>query len=323
MSATALNTIVLPQYAFERNMPTLLRRLGECNKAPQIVFDFKNVRYFIPGAIVTIMATIKGWQAAGKQLFFLNHQTNPAFRYLQRINFFKTAGLDLPEDFIRAPGSPDFIPLRELSPQVQDIGPIATKMASCIAPEHEGGEVFRLLEYASGEAMLNCKQHSKGRGFVAAQYAQKRDLARIAVADCGRGIVASFRDNNSPHYHPGMTDLEGLELALKPYVSSTSHVIRTPYSAGSPNFGVGLYMLRSLMTASLGYMFLASGNSWFLQDGTKAAVLKTMPAELAFQGTVCSVAFQRGQIDDFQRMLAEARAGLGLRIDKRAAKFFQ
>src|SRR5438132_9270033 len=95
-------TILLPRYVFERNMPTLLHRLGECNNATKIVFDFKNVRYFIPGGIVVIMAAIKRWQADNKKLYFLNHATNKAFRYLQRINFFEEAGLHLSEDFKRS-----------------------------------------------------------------------------------------------------------------------------------------------------------------------------------------------------------------------------
>jgi hypothetical protein len=315
-------TILVPKYGFERNLPELLRRLGDGNDADQVVFDFKNTTYLTPGAIVAIMAKIKGWFGEGKELFFANHKQCPAFRYLQRINFFDEAGLKLPEAFVRRRGSPDFIPLRELSPNIQDIGPIATRMAKCIAPTHLEEEVFRLLEYASSEAMLNCKQHSRGRGFVAAQYAERHDFARIAVADCGRGILASFRENESPHYKEDMTDSDGLKLALRPEVSSTSHFVRTPYSSGSPNFGVGLTMLRSLMEASFGYMFLASGRSWFLQDGTEPAVMGNMSRARSFQGTICAVAFQRAQVDDFQKMLAEARAGLGLRIDERVAKVF-
>ena len=172
---------------------------------------------------------------------------------------------------------------------------------------------------ASGEAMLNCKQHSRGRGFVAAQYAQKRDLARIAVGDCGRGILASFRENDSPHYREGMTDKDSLALALRPYVSSTTH-LRSPYTLGSPNFGVGLHMLRSLMTASHGYMFLASGESWFYQDGTESALIGKLKRGCEFKGTICSVAFQRGQIDDYQRMLSDARATLPLRINEQVAR---
>ncbi|HZS19221.1 MAG TPA: hypothetical protein VFA51_14935 [Candidatus Udaeobacter sp.] len=315
-------TIRLPQYIFEQNMPGLLRRLGEANKAAEIYIDFKNVTYFTPGAIVAVTANVYGWHANGKKLFFVNHTRCTAFKYLQRINFFDKVGLKLPEEFIRKADSKDFIPLQELSPRTQDIAPIATRMAACIAPKHIDEEVFKLLQYASSEAMLNCKQHSRGRGFVAAQYAQKHDFARIAVADCGRGILASFRENESPHYREGMTDRDGLELALQPNVSSTTHLARTPYSAGSPNFGVGLNMLRALMEASIGYMFLASGTSWFLQNGTNPGVIRIVKPEFSFQGTICAVAFQRGQVDDFQRMLAEARAGLGLRINKQASKIF-
>lgn len=131
-------------------------------------------------------------------MYFENHQQNSAFRYLQRIDFFKTVGLNPPENFKRNSDSPDFIPIREISSEIKDVSPIATRMAKCVAPSSsKGSGVFQLVEYAAGEAMLNCKQHSNGRGFVAAQYAAKRDLARTAVGDSGIGVLASFRDKAS------------------------------------------------------------------------------------------------------------------------------
>src|SRR5437763_163727 len=107
--------VTLPGFIFEKNLPTLLNRLGAANGEQKVIFDFEKVRYFIPGAIVTICAKIKGWHREGKDLYFRNHKKNAAFKYLQRINFFTTVGLDLPEEFVRKPGSPDFIPLRELT----------------------------------------------------------------------------------------------------------------------------------------------------------------------------------------------------------------
>ena len=79
-------------------------------------------------------------------------------------------------------------------------------------------------------------------------------------------------------------------------------------------------MLRSLMSASHGYMFLASGESWFYQDGTESAVIGKLKRGCEFKGTICSVAFQRGQIDDYQRMLSDARATLPLRINEQVAR---
>jgi len=66
--------LTLPRYIFERNMPGLLRRLGDANDADEVYVDFKNVTYFTPGAIAAITAKVCRWHAQGKSLFFLNHK---------------------------------------------------------------------------------------------------------------------------------------------------------------------------------------------------------------------------------------------------------
>lgn len=306
--------ISLPSHVFEGQMAKLLDLLGRGNMADSVILDFAWVKYYIPGAIVAIIARIKKWILSGTRVELVNHEKSDAFRYLQRLDVFKNLGLDLPEDFTRH-GSSDFVPVIEISHETVDVSPIATRLAQCITPGDNAREVSQLLSFASSEAMLNCKQHSCASGYVTGQYAARRDFARIAIADFGRGILASFRDNDSPHYYDGMTDLDALKRAIEPEVSSTTHFLPGPYSQGSPNRGIGLSMMRALMGQACGWMFLASGQAWFLQDGNKSPAWGLFSEGQSYPGMICSVAFQRGQVDDYQRMLCDARISLGLQPD--------
>ncbi|MEO6053339.1 MAG: hypothetical protein ABIP97_04935, partial [Chthoniobacterales bacterium] len=200
----------------------------------------------------------------------------------------------------------------------QDVAPVASRVAGCVDPCR--GEAFRLLEFASSEAILNARQHSGGAGFVSAQYAPKKELARIGVADCGIGIRASFQRNESPFYKKGMTELDALLLALKPEVSSTTH-LRTAYGS-SPNKGVGLSMMLNLMSQSLGYMCLISGEAWWYKEGQDQAKYGVFRNGKRFEGTICAIAFQRGQIDNYFEMLERARNELKLKSDKPVGNIF-
>ena len=273
----------LPRFVFEDGLPGYIGTLLAVGDAPAITLDFERIKYFIPGAIVATLAQVRHWRGRGQKVAFVNHDTNPVCGYLQRIDFFKHVGFELPEPGTRHDAAGRFVPIEEISETAGRPEDIASKMAECVSP---GGylcnEPYQLVQYAGGEIVTNCKQHAHGAGFVSAQYVKGKDLARLAIADCGRGIRRSFEENNSPHFHPAMTDAEAIDAALKPLVSSTTH-LRHLYGA-SPNKGVGLSMVRELMQESLGHLLLISGRSWWWQDGRKPPRRGEFPGERSFQG---------------------------------------
>jgi hypothetical protein len=317
-TAMSAALIRLPRYAFESNLHKLIAILGFGDDRQFIQIDFQAVQYYIPCAILAIVAKIKWWESLGKKWEFINFQQNPASRYFQRMDFCAVLGWELEEKFSRHPDSDDFVPIARVPPIYQDVAPVATRLASCIDPCK--GEAFRLLEYASSEAILNARQHAGGQGFVSGQYSPTKEIARMGVADCGIGIRNSFKFNLSPHYRDGMSELEALLLALRPEVSSTSH-LRNMYGR-SPNRGVGLSMMRELMSQTLGFMSLISGDSWWCQEGRKSPRAGVLPYGKRFAGTVCGVAFRRDQIDNWFDMLKQARIALGLQPPENMDRLF-
>ena len=302
-------TIKLPTYVFENNIAYLVGVLFEGEKAKTIRLDFSSVRYYIPAGVTLILSALRRWIDEGKKVIAENYEKNAAFAYLQRIDFFKILGLELPETFQRH-DSEDFMPLQEIQSQTANVAEISSRVAKCLMPTQDDKDCFQLLEYSCGEIINNCKQHSGGVGYISAQYALHQDFARIAIADDGIGILESFRQNDSPYYKDGMIDAEALELALKPEVSSTSH--RRSIYGKSQNRGMGLPMIKAFMEQCDGIMFIASGKAYFLQHGNRSPYKVLFRNDTQVQGTIFSVAFCRGKMDKFLTMRRRAYQELGL-----------
>ena len=315
------HVIRLPSFVFDRNLPGYIGTLLAAGDASEIVIDFERIKHFIPGALVATLAQVKDWRGKGKKVVFRNHRSNPVCGYLQRIDFFKQVGMELPETGKRQDATGRFVPIEEITETAGTPEKIASKMAECVSPGgYFGNEPYQLVQYAAGEIVTNCKQHAHGAGFVSAQYSPKQDFARLAIGDCGRGIRRSFEENNSPHFRSGMDDAEAIEVALRPLVSSTTHLAHL-YGV-SPNKGVGLSIVRELIQESLGHMLLISGQCWWWQDGRKPPVFGRFQNDRSFQGTACALAFKRDEILNYGEMLRSAKSTLGLTAPKPPASLF-
>jgi hypothetical protein len=312
------NVLTLPKWVFEEHLLHLVAKLAQADSQANPVVDFGQVKYYIPAGIVAVASRLRKWSDQGKK-FSLEGLENPVMQYFHRMNFFASMGLNIPESFQRHE-SANFVPLNEVSEKSGKTEELAVAMAKCISPNQEPDDIFRIIEYASSEIILNCKQHSKGVGFISAQYAQKHDFARIAIADNGIGILESFKSTESPHYRPGMTDASAIQLSIQPEVSSKTH-LKHPYGH-SPNRGVGLSMLQQLVHQTFGFMIVVSGRGVLFQDGRKPPIIRTLPEDANFTGTLCSAAFKRKEVDNYGQMLKEARIALGLQPPEDTAKLF-
>ena len=229
-----MTTISLPAYAYEPDLPGLLDGLGAGDVAEEIVLDFSAVVFWSPGALVLLLAKIQFWHGKGKRIVFHSCKECPAFRYLQRINFFAVCGLQMAEDFRRHDAGSRFVELRRIGEQGSAyVAELSTDIAHCISPDAanvddpEQSGLFDVIEYSVSELALNVNQHAKAPGFAMAQYTPRTDLVRVAIADHGIGVLRSFTENGSPVCKPGWTDADAIATALQPKVSSKLH-LRSP-----------------------------------------------------------------------------------------------
>lgn len=308
-----MRTIRLPRMTFENNLPRLLSEFAVADgEDDAVALDFGHVEYWIPAAIVFACSAVNRWREQGREVTFENIQRCRALGYFQRIDFFERAGLRIPENFSRHDPGNSFVEIRQIQPGPARLAdPLATSLAECLASSKDRmNDVLRFAEYAIGEVVANCQQHALKPGFAAAQHSPKSECSRVGVADYGIGIRESFRRTGSPHLEGGMTDAEVLEMAMRPWVSSKTHLPKGPYGE-SANRGVGLKMIRHMVENSLGELFIASGTAWRLYK-VNGANQGTLPGGSPIPGTVVSISFHHAQIHDFPGMIAAAQAHVGL-----------
>lgn len=310
-----MTTITLPAHAYEPELPDLLDRLGAGDEANEISVDFLPVTFWTPGALVLLLAKTHYWLGQKKKVVFSNCKTSPAFRYLQRINFFSQCGIELPEDFRRHDAGRRFVELRRVGGEGSaSVEELSTDVAYCLFPDAdvedpEQSGLFDLLQYSVSELANNTKQHARAPGFATAQYMARTDLIRVAIANSGIGVLRTFSESGSPLWKPELTDAGAIALALQPKVSSKSHL--TTAWGESINAGVGLTLLKEFCLLTGGHFFIASGNGVCFQLAGDES-LKQKSLQSSFQGTVCALSFTRATIRNFPELLHKAKLSVGL-----------
>lgn len=321
-----MTTIPLLAYAYEEHLSDLLEALGAGDGGDEIALDFEPVSFWTPGALVLLLAKTHHWLSRGKKVVFHNCKTCPAFRYLQRINFFSQCGIRLPEDFRRRDAGSRFVELRRIGGEgSSNVAELSTDIAYCLFPDAdvddpEQSGLFDLLQYSVSELANNTIQHAKASGFATAQYTARTDLIGVAIADSGIGVLQSFADMGSPHWKPELTDAEAIALALQPRISSKSHL--TSAWGESINAGVGLTLLKEFCTLTGGHFFMASGTgTCFQRAGHNSLRQSTLQSN--YRGTVCTLSFTREKIRNFAELLNKAKQEVGLLPrDKDFGKYF-
>jgi hypothetical protein len=310
-------TIPLPPRVSAHELPSFVELLGWGNTQGKVALDFDGVMFLTPGAIAALVTKVHRWLNDGKKVVFTNHPRCSAFQYLQRINVFKECGIPAPESFRRRDPSGRFVELAKIGGDGPSIESLSTEAACCIAPDLASAEVdvsgpFDCVQYSISEMISNVRQHSGRYGFITAQYLPHNDFTRLAIADCGRGILESFRETASPHWYDQMDDVAAIRTALRPRVSSRSHMSGGWGDSANPvNAGVGLTLLRELASIVGGDFLVLSGNG--------AATLQTCgqfaDSSRFYQGVVCEMGFPRAKVTNFFTLLSEAKQRVGLLTD--------
>jgi len=306
-----MGTLLIPRSVYENRLPAFLELLGKYPDDQQIDVDWAENKTLIPGAMVALLCAIAGWNQQGKRVQFLNLKQCPALTYIQRMNFLQQCGIDIPEEFTRRDGTGRFVEITRIGRGGEiNPGPLATKVAECIVPDlanavdPEKTGPLDCIEFSISELATNVVQHSRGHGYVFAQYSPHTDMVRIGIADCGIGVQASFEVSGSPHWQPGMSDLEAIEKAITPRVSSKNHIVGA-WNSGPVNAGVGLTLLKELTIQVQGSFLICSGHGIYSLSGTSK-----MQGE--FNGTLCAMALKRSATRDFVGLLQEAKQRAGL-----------
>lgn len=316
----------LPAVVYDSGLPFLLNALGSyaAQTPPDrlLALDMQHVRFYTSGAIASLLATICHWKKQGREVLLQNTEISQAFPYWQRMDFFRHCGMVFPETNIRRDSKGRFVSIRRISGSDQGrVDFIAQEAAACLFPEQaeldDPGQTgpFDLVAYATTELINNVLQHARADGFILAQAYPKQNVVRLAIADCGIGIRGSFEENQPPFWDNTWNDLEAVQLALRPKISSKTHVL-CAWDMGAVNAGVGLSIVKELAHDTDGIFTLASHTGFYQGNHFEQ---NTYPTELtlpvAFPGTLCAIQVSKPRLITNQQLLMQAKERLHL-LDK-------
>lgn len=295
----------------DENISQLFEILSPGNDATEIVLDIASLGFIEVGPLALILGFVRCWSNNEKSIRFRLRDDERKYTYLQRIDFFSSCGLSLKESFNRQSPNNRFVPFKlidNVSGSLAD--DLGTEIADCITPNESSKDFeftdqapedgyYEAVAYSVTELVKNVQQHSKGCGYIVAQYYPSSGLTKIAIIDNGIGIARSFKEANSPHYSKISNDLDALKLAVSPEVSSKTH-FSDPYSKGHENAGVGLTLLSKLALSSCGSFTLLSGKAMLNDENG-------LNFERGFDGTFACFSFSREKLEHFQALLESVK----------------
>lgn len=283
--------------------------LGACNHLPEVCIDLSRVRFFELIPMTLLLGKLMGWVKAGKTV----HVTNPdgcrCGPYMQRMNFFSQCGVKFAEEFTRQAPRGRFLEFKAINPgSTAQATNIATSVADVLAPDqvdstdYDSMGFYDSIEYSVSELVLNVVQHSRGRGYIGAQYYGFRDEVQVAISDTGIGIRESFVSAGSPMVSRMQCDADALKIALENGVSCTAHMPDALKGEGQ-NAGVGLTFLSELARTTGGSFMLLSGEAANINDN-----LSSLGTDSRYDGTFTAFSFPRSKLDGFYAAMESVKA---------------
>jgi anti-sigma regulatory factor (Ser/Thr protein kinase) len=202
-----------------------------------------------------------------------------------------------------------FIPIT----QIRTSGELSTFITEMIPLLHLQKEQAETIGYIVSELVSNVIEHSRSKdgGIVCAQYYKKSNSIRIGVADTGVGIKSTIIRS-----HPAKTDLDAIQLALRPGVTGTTW----KEGGTEQNAGAGLFFIKSIANVNRDFFVIYSGNGFYKllkkASSTNGLTLHGDPfqdrhskiGDLPYwQGTVVGVDITLDQTKEFSLLLRAIR----------------
>ena len=298
-------TLLLPSQINANGLLPFLALLGKpLAEGEEIVLDFSELRRVTPAGLVALAATVVRWRREHHAVTFQGLKVCAILGYLQRMDLFKTCGIELKESFQRHEAKGRFVPVRFIDHQIDSMG---TDLAGCVAPGgedygHPLSHLYDLSWYVLTETANNVRQHSHGLGYVSAQVNRTEGFVRLALADNGCGILKSFQDVGFK-WSKRMSDAEAIYKALEPTVSSK----------GSPtNEGVGLTLVAGLVRQTKGWLMIVSGQGILQITNDPRPKTMNLPENARYQGTLVVMTFRQQNVLDYATLLHAAKIEAGL-----------
>ncbi len=294
--------IEFPDRFEERDIDKVLSRVSACPAGEPLCFDLSDVAWATPSLMTFVPAFGLSLAESGREVFLRVDESKNVFRYLQRMDFFKSCGIKTIESFKRHDPGCGFVTVQRVGSSAR-ASKADDKLARDLAKNVHGADevtTLPLLEYCFGELINNVVQHAMADGFVCGQYYPLKDMVHLSITDSGVGIRTSLVQN--PKYLAIGTDEEAIRLALEPNVTGRAP-LSTPYEEVQ-NAGNGLFFLSEYAVITRGMLTIYSGDCLIrlTQEG------RIYPRKVQeYQGTIVGLRFSRKNVYNYLDMLGEVQ----------------
>ncbi len=208
------------------NAPQWLARLEPLWAAPtaprRVHVDLGGVTFIWPSAIALLASAILRLRQlhAGTPPTLSRPRSNSVDTYLNRIGFYELVGQPVAYPWRRHDPGGRFLPVvqakteREGEENVREVLEILRQNLEAV------GAIYDALQYALLEVVNNVFHHARSptHAVLCAQSYPRQQRVELAVADTGRGIPASLRDNPALR-GKFRTAAEAVRLAVQPRVT--------------------------------------------------------------------------------------------------------
>lgn len=181
--------------------------------------------------------------------------------YLQRMDFFRTIGVELPERFERHEETGRFVPVREVT-SGQEVHEVAAQIVETLRVGDT--QAALVLRHCVGEVIDNVFVHASSptNATVCAQHFPNALRTQVGIVDTGVGFLESFKACER-FARLSLSDRDAITLGLAPFVTSKPDTSTAVYGSGYGRLGVGLFIVSSVLEQVGGRVLVASGDALF------------------------------------------------------------
>jgi len=246
----------------------------------QVTFNLQDLRFIHPSGIV-VLASLAAWLSQEREcrLEIIPPLNGDVQRYLSRMDFYCTLGMDVQEDFRRYDAAGRFQEMVWLR-QERGIDEVAAMLVQVISANIcLKKSIKHSLQISIAEVGSNVFHHGRSPigGLICAQKYPQKGFVELAVADCGIGIRAAMSQRYGEVRSPDSAG-PALEKAIQ----------RGTTSRPEHNSGGGLFFTTEVIRNNGGRAFIQSERAMLVVSSQGNAV-RSQPY---WQGTIVCLQFE-------------------------------
>jgi anti-sigma regulatory factor (Ser/Thr protein kinase) len=271
-----MKTIFFPRNLGRDTLNLFFTDLEENLNTPEILVDCTTLDFSYPSGMLVAGSKIRKWINHRRKNGLITKKKGydsdkNVHSYLRHLGFFDFIGMGEGNEVGEASGSVTYLPITKIQKPIVDLQTQnvqewydeiisqTRRFANLLSGTHEDTQENKLYHYALREIVRNVFEHSLADECYLCGQRWANGRVEVAVIDEGVGISSSLERSFKIK-----SEMDALQMAIKPGVSCTTQVSETKNIYG--NSGFGLFVLEQLFS-SFGWFMLGSGSAKIVSQG--------------------------------------------------------